>query len=63
MLSIIIFSTFEVFSQLYENYSTIAEERLKPLVLSEDYINTEVALPISVISENLPALRVRKLKE
>ena len=51
-------SSFKVFRQLYENYLAYAEEDLQPLLLPGDYINTEVALPISVISENLPVLRV-----
>lgn len=51
-------SSFKIFSQLYKNYAIKAEETLQPLLLS-DHINTEVALPISVITENLPVLRVR----
>ena len=51
-------SSFEVFRQLYDSYALVAEEPLQPLLLS-DHINTDVALPVSVISENLPVLRVR----
>ena len=60
-ITLTVSSTFWVFRQLYENYIKDAKENLKPLLSSEDYINTEVALPVSAITENLPVLRVSKL--
>ena len=61
-LLILCVSAFKIFQQLYDSYPRKADERLLPLFLTdEQYINTEAALPISHICENLPALRVNLL--
>ena len=56
------YSAFKEFQELYNDYSRIAEERLQPLLLSDDYINTGVALPISVVCQNLPAIKVNEFQ-
>ena len=51
-------SAFKQFHQLYREYQQSTNDTTLEMVDHNGYINTEVFMPIDVISEKLPALRV-----
>ena len=57
-------SAFKQFHQLYHEYrqSTDSECPMPEMVSRDGHINTEVFMPIEMISEKLPALKVGSYK-